>query len=385
MKRILCWIIIIGLVVSLGMLGCAKQEKEEEGVIKIGAILPLTGEAAKYGLNTKNGIEIALEEINRKGGIKGKKVSIIYEDSQADPKKAVSVFQKLTTVDKVSFFLGPLSSSSVLAVAPIANKKKVIILAPAASSPEITNAGDYIFRNVMSDLFDGRAVADFAFNNLKKRTAGVIYISNDFGIGLEDSFKTYFEKYGGEVVIVEAFNPGDTDFRTQLAKIKSSAPEVVFLAGQKEMGYILRQAIELGLNPQWISFSMFEDPEILKIAGNAANNVYYTYRVFDPDSDISVVKDFTENYKRKYGQLPDIFAGLAYDAARILTLALEKGGQDLEKVKMALYNTRNFPGVVGETTFDENGDVIKPIGIKRVEKGKFIWVDKSFESKETEK
>lgn len=382
MKRILFWMLIIGSVIFLGMIGCAKKE---EGGIKIGAILPLTGEAAKYGLNTKNGIEIALEEINRKGGVKGKKVSIIYEDSQADPKKAVSVFQKLTTVDKVSFFLGPIASSSVLAVAPIANKKKVIILAPAASSPEITNAGDYIFRNVMSDLFDGHAVADFAFNNLKKMTAGIIYINNDFGIGLEASFKASFEKYGGEVVIVEAFYPGDNDFRTQLAKIKSSAPEVVFLAGQKEMGHILRQAIELGLNPQWISFSMFEDPEILKIAGNAANNVYYTYRVFDPDSDISVVKDFTESYKRKYGQLPDIFAGLAYDAAKILTLAIGKGGQDMEKVKDALYNTKNFPGVVGSTTFDENGDVIKPIGIKKVENGKFIWVNKSFEAKETKK
>ena len=381
MKRTLCWMSILGLVISLGMLGCAKKENE----IKIGAILPLTGDAAKYGQNTKNGIDLALEEINRKGGIKGKKVSIICEDSQADPKKAVSVFQKLTTVDKVSFFLGPLASSSVLAVAPIANKKKVIILAPAASSPKITDAGDYIFRNVMSDLFDGRAIADFAFNNLKKMTAGIIYINNDFGIGLEASFKASFEKYGGEVVIVEAFNPGGTDFRTQLAKIKSSAPEVVFLAGQKEMGHILRQAIELGLNPQWISFSMFEDPEILKIAGNAANNVYYTYRVFDPDSDISVVKDFTESYKRKYGQLPDIFAGLAYDAAKILTLAIGKGGQDMEKVKDALYNTKNFPGVVGSTTFDKNGDVIKPIGIKKVEKGKFTWVKKAFDSKEIEK
>lgn len=382
MKRAFSWMSVLVLVILSGMISCANRQKE----ITIGVILPLTGNAAKYGQATKNGIDLALEEINHRGGINGRTIKAIYEDSQADPKMAVSVFQKLTTIDKASFILGPLASSSVLAVAPIANRKRVIVLSPAASSPKITDAGDYIFRNVMSDLFDGQAIADFAFNFLKKRTAGVIYINNDFGVGLKKSFKTFFEKYGGEIKVIEAFNQGDNDFRTQLTKIMNSGPEVVFLAGQREMGYILRQARELGLQSQWISFSMFEDPEILKIAGNAANNVYYTYRAFDPQSDISIVRNFSKNYKQKFGQLPDIFAGLAYDAARIIVSAIERGGaEDTEKVKMALYNTRNFPGVVGETTFDKNGDVIKSIGIKRVEKDKFIWVDKSFESKETEK
>ena len=382
MKHALIWMSVLVLVILSGMISCANRQKE----ITIGVILPLTGNAAKYGQATKNGIDLALEEINHRGGINGRSLKAIYEDSQADPKMAVSVFQKLTTIDKASFILGPLASSSVLAVAPIANRKKVIVLSPAASSPKITDAGDYIFRNVMSDLFDGRAIADFAFNSLKKRTAGVIYINNDFGVGLKKSFRAFFEKYGGEIKAIETFNQGDNDFRTQLTKIMNSEPEVVFLAGQREMGYVLRQARELGLQSQWISFSMFEDPEILKIAGNAANNVYYTYRAFDPKSDISLVRNFSKNYKQRFGQLPDIFAGLSYDAARIIVSAIERGGaKDTEKVKMALYNTRNFPGVVGETTFDENGDVIKPIGIKRVEKGKFIWVDKSFESKETEK
>ena len=379
MKRNI-WIGIgIIVVVALAILLIVTQTKKEPEEIKIGAILPLTGDTAKYGQNTKNGIDLALEELNLNGGIDNHRIYVIYGDSQLDPKKAVSIFQKMITVNKIILFLGPLGSSEVLAVAPIANKKKVIILATAASSPQITNAGDYIFRNVMSDLFDGRAVAEFAFNNLGKKTAGIIYVNNDFGIGLKESFKSFFEEYGGKIVSDETFNSGDTDFRTQLTKTKKAAPEVVFLAGQSEMGYILRQAAELGIKTQWVSFSMFEDPEILKIAGKAANGVYYTYRVFDPESDILVVKKFYENYKRKYGQEPDIFAGLSYDAVRILAYAIEKGGEDIERVKDALYNIRNFPGVVGKTTFDKNGDVIKPIGIKIVKNGKFVWVDKKFE------
>lgn len=379
MKRNI-WIgIVIIVVMALAIVLIVTQARREPGEIKIGAIMPLTGDTAKYGQNTKNGINLALEELNLNGGINGRRIDVIYEDSQADPKKAVSLFQKMTTLNKISLFLGPLSSSGVLAVAPIANKKKVIILASAASSPQITDAGDYIFRNVMSDLFDGRAVAEFAFNNLGKKTAGIIYVNNDFGIGLKESFESFFENYGGKIVSDEAFNSGDTDFRTQLTKIKKSAPEVVFLAGQSEMGFILRQAAELGIKTQWVSFSMFENPEILKIAGEAANSVYYTYRTFDPGSDIPVVRKFTENYKRKYGQEPDIFAGLSYDAVRILAYAIEKGGEDIETVKEALYNIRNFPGVVGKTTFDKNGDVTKPIGIKVVKNGKFVWVDKKFE------
>jgi branched-chain amino acid transport system substrate-binding protein len=373
----------VGIVVAFSLilaLGCGKAQ-EEEKIIKIGSILPLTGDAAKYGENTRRGIDVAIEEIKKDANFKGYNFVVDYQDNRAEPKDALSIFQKMTTVDNIKFFLGPLTSSDVLAVAPVANKKKVIILAPAASTPQITNAGDYIFRSVMSDLYDGMAVASFAFHNLGKRSAGIIYINNDFGLGLKNSFEDFFKKYGGEVKVAESFNAEDTDFRTQLTKIKEYSPEAVFIAGQSQMGYILRQAVELGIETQFLSFSMFEDPKILEIAGGAAEGVYYTFRVFDIASGDEIVKKFSENYRNKYGQEPDIFAGLAYDAARILVNAIKNGGDDVEKVKVALYNTKDFPGVVGKTTFDANGDVMKPIGIKKVENGKFVWFDRNFEVK----
>ena len=384
MKRNI-WIIIgIVVVVVLAIVLVITQTKKEQEEIKIGAIFALTADAAKYGERSKRGVELALEEINAKGGIRGKNINIIYEDSQGDPQKTVSAFRKLVDIEKVKFIIGPLSSPEVLAIAPIAEKKKVIILTPTASAPMITYAGDYIFRNVMSDVYEGEALAVFVFRNLKKTNAGVLYINNDFGIGLKESFKKKFEARG-KVVIEESFERRDMDFRTQLARIKAKNVEVLFVIGYAEMGQVLRQTRELAVKTQIVSISMFEDPEILKVAGNVAEGVYYTYRVFDTENEEPIIQQFTKQFQEKYKEAPDIFTALSYDAMRILANALEKGGIDVEGCKKALYNIKDFPGVVGKTTFDENGDVIKPIGIKMVKNRKFVWVDKKFELEEGER
>lgn len=350
--------------------GCVKKEEKE---IKIGAILALTGDAAKYGESVKNGFEFALQEKNSSGGIKGKKIKIIFEDSKADPKLAVSSFNKLIDIDKVQVVLGPMSSSEVLAVAPLAEKKKIILFTPTASAPSITNAGDYIFRNVTSDLFEGEELASFAFNDLRLKRAAIIYINNDFGIGLKDSFKRKFEQLGGSIADTETFEQGSTDMKSQISKIKSTNPEAVFIVGYKEMGSLLKQAKELRLKTQLLSFSMFEDPEILKIAGDITNGVYYTYRSFETTSDEEVVKKFIDNYKAIYKTEPDIFSALGYDALRIIIYAMERSGTTADGVKQALYSVKDFPAVTGSLSFDKNGDVVQPMGIKVVKDGKFIW------------
>lgn len=370
MKKV--WIPIIVAIVALATIipiSCKKEPKE----IKIGAILPLTGDAAKYGEASKNAIALFIDELNASGGIKGKKIKVIYEDDQADPKLGVSAFQKLVTTDKVPVIIGPLPSSVTLAIAPLAEKSKVVILSPASSSPAITNAGDYIFRTVASDLLEGTALANFVYNELKLKKVAIIYINNDFGIGLSNSFSNRFEELGGKIVTVESFEQSATDFRSQLSKIKTLNPQAIYMVGYKEMGNILKQAAELGIKTQFLSFAMFEDPEILKIAGKAAEGLIYSYRSFDPKSSEEVVKKFANNYKSKYGVEPDIFAGLSFDAARILALAIEKGGSNADGIKSALYMVKNFPGVTGEITFDKNGDVTGAISIKTVRQGKFIW------------
>ncbi len=376
MKKI--WIVItIIAVVALAIVLTVTQTKKKPEEIKIGAILPLTGDAAPYGERAKRGVEFALEEINKKG-IKGNRIKIIYEDSQGNPQKAVSAFLKLINLDKVKFILGPLSTTEVLSIAPMAEKEKILILTPTASAPQITKAGDYIFRNCVSDLFEGIVAAEFIFKKLNERRAAIIYINNDFGIGLKESFKKRFISLGGEV-IEESFERKETDFRALLSRIKSKDPKVIFLIGQTEMGQILRQAKELGIKSQFVSFSAFEDPKILQVAGGAAEGVFYTYQGFDTKSEVDVVREFTLKYKEKYNENPDIWAALSYDAMKIYAEAFKRDGFNVEDTKKALYSIKGFIGVVGETSFDENGDVTKPIGIKKVENGNFIWIDKKYE------
>lgn len=376
MKRSL---IILGIIVILiFVLFFIWQSRTEQNIVKVGAILALSGDAAKYGEASRNSIALETEEINKKGGIKGKKLKIIYEDSQGYPEKSVSSFRKLVEIDNVKFILGPLSSPEVLAIAPLAEKKKIIILSPSASAQQISQAGDYIFRNVMSDEYDGRAMASYAFKELKKRRAAIFYINNDFGLGLANSFIKKFKSLAGEIVIALSYERGEKDFRTQITKIKDARPDSVFLVGYSEMSDIIKQEKELGAKLSFLSFSMFEDPNILKLIGDAAENVYYTFRYFDTETKEGVVDNFVNTYKKKYNSDPDIFAALSYDAICILTLALEKGNFRVEEVKNALYSIKDFPGVMGKLSFDKNGDVISPIGVKKIENNQFVWVIKKF-------
>jgi branched-chain amino acid transport system substrate-binding protein len=348
----------------------------KQQTIKIGAVLPLTGDAAKYGQAAKKGIELALRDINDRGGINGVKVSVVYEDSQGTPKGAVSALQKLITTDKVPAVIGDLLSSNTLAMAPIANRSKVVVLSPTSSAPKITEAGDYIFRNCASDTFEGTVMAEFVYDKLKITRVAIIYINNDYGVGIRDVFKKTFSAKGGTIVAEEAFPQGATDFRNQIAKVKATKPQAVYIVGYRELGQLLKQAAELGIKSQFLSTVMFEDPEILKVAGKAAEGVIYSARAYDPDGKDEHIQKFVKAFRAKYGEIPDIFAALSYDAMKILGLAMERGGFTGDGIKKALYAIKHYPGVAGEVTFDHNGDVIQPATLKMVKDGKFVYLKK---------
>jgi branched-chain amino acid transport system substrate-binding protein len=350
---------------------CSKKPQESKD-IKIGAILPLTGDGAKYGGAAKKGIELALGELNNKGGIKGIKIKIIYEDSQGVPKDGVSALQKLITTSKVPAIIGDLFSSVTLAIAPIAEENKIVVLSPTSSAPKITYAGDYIFRNCASDIFEGSVMGEYAFDKLGFKKVGILYINNDYGLGIKEVFENIFRSKGGVITAEDTFEQSSTDFRTQLSKIKSSEPEAIYMIGYKEQSLILKQAKEIGINSQFLSTVMFEDPEIIKIAGSAAEGVIYSARAYDSESKEGVTYDFVKKYRQTYNEIPDIFAALSYDAMSILALAMERGGLKSDEIKTTLYSIKHYPGVVGETSFNENGDVVQPVSIKTVRNGKFI-------------
>ena len=177
------------------------------------------------------------------------------------------------------------------------------------------------------------------------------------------------------IIAEEAFQQGATDFRSQLTRIMSGDPQVVYIVGYKELGQLLKQSVELGIKTQFLSTVLFEDPEILKVSGRAAEGVIYSARGYDITRKDYVMQNFVNTFRTKYNRDPDIFAGYSYDAMKILALAMERGGTTPDSIKNALYAIKNFPGVTGVTTFDANGDVIQAATVKTVKNGKFVYLE----------
>jgi ABC-type branched-chain amino acid transport systems, periplasmic component len=360
-------VIVIGILIVIS--GC---DKKEAAMIKIGAILPLTGEAAKYGQSAKNAIDLAVEEINNTGGINGKKVKIAFEDDQADPKIGVAVLQKLISVDRVTVAIGAMASSVTLAIAPIADKKHIILMSPASTAAAVTNAGDYIFRVCASDMLEGKAMVDFLAQDKKFKRFGMIYIQNEYGVGLKDVFVNRLKELGEALILSEAFQPNETDFRSQIQKLKNANLDGIYVVGYKEQAIFFRQAKEYGLRVPFFATTMVEDPDLLEKAGaSAMEGIVYTYRSYDPESSKDYVQQFVNKFKMKYNAIPDFYAGVGYDAARVVFDVISKVGVNANDVKNALYQVKEFPGVTGSITFDENGDVIQPMRMKVIRNGKF--------------
>jgi len=275
LKRFTGLVFVVAALVALSFFlnaSCTKSSR----IIKIGAILALSGDAAKYGQSCKNGIDLAVSMVNAHGGVQGKTIEILYEDSEAQPSKALSAFQKLVTISQVPAILGPMSSSEVLAVAPRAEREHVVVLTPTASAASISSAGDFVFRNVASDIYEGTEMAKFSRTQLNLSRAAIIYVNNDFGIGLKDAFTSCFVELGGTITNTQAFDQEATDFRSQLDKARLGAPDAFYIVGYKEMARLFRQVTEKGIHCQFLSFSMFEDPEIMKNSTQLDKGVYFT-------------------------------------------------------------------------------------------------------------
>jgi branched-chain amino acid transport system substrate-binding protein len=345
-------------------------------VVKIGAVLPLTGEFAKYGDSAKKGIQLAIEEINESGGINKDSLVIVFEDDQANPTKAVSALQKLISFDKVPAVIGAMPSSGTLAMAPIAEKNKVVLLSPMSTAPKITDSGDYIFRNCTSDNFEGQIMGEYATNQMKLKDFALLYIKNDYGIGLKDVFKATVEKAGGKILAEEGFEQGENNFRTTLTKIKSLKPQAVYVIGYNEMIQIFKQSSEIGLKTQYLSAIMLKDKALIDKIGKPAEGAVLTSWGYDPNSPDNAAKSFKDAFRKKYNMEPDVFACQSYDAAKLIAKAMQEKGVLPDQIKSGLYNIKNYPGASGTTTFDKNGDVIKPIDIVKIEKGNFNVISK---------
>ncbi len=253
-------------------------------------------------------------------------------------------------------------------------KNKIVLISPTCSNNKIKLAGDYVFRIWPSDAYQGKVIADFLFNTLRKRNVAVIYIMNEYGTGLKDEFVNNLESLGGSVVAIEGFKQGETDFRSILARIKEATPEAIFLSSHyKESALILRQAKELGIESQFIGGDGNFAPELIDLSGGAAEGMIVTNMKWSPGSSDPIVKNFVIKYKEKYGREPEVYAAAGYDCLKVVADAIAKGGYNSEGIKNALYNIKEFEGVTGKITFDEFGEIAEKEYEKFIVKnGKFV-------------
>ncbi|NQT94145.1 MAG: penicillin-binding protein activator [Lentisphaerae bacterium] len=346
--------------------------QQDPGVIRIGATLPLSGDAAVWGKNTQEGIDLAVEEINASGGVLGRKLVIVYEDTKALAKEGVTAYHKLTTADKVQAIIDDSVSGVTLAMAPLAQKDRVVILATGATAPKISQAGEYIFRIWNSDAYEGEVAADYAFDNLALRSVGILYINNEYGKGLEQVFEKRFTERGGKTPLSEGFAQSATDLRTQISKLKDANLDGLYLVGYpKEIPIALRQAKELGLSVTLLGTVAMHDPQLVQSAGDAAEGLMFPY---PKEATGEHLNRFKQAFQKKYGKEPGITADVGYDAVKMLAKAIEfSGGSSGEDIRKGLNTLKDYPGVSGTMTFDENGDVHKPMGVKAVKNGSFVW------------
>lgn len=356
--------------------GCSKSSANSD-TINIGAIGPLTGPASTYGQSVKNGAELYLEQVNADGGIDGKKLSLLFEDDEANADKAIQAFNKLVDNDKVPVILGAVTSGATNAVAPQATSRSIPMLTPTATEPNITkNGGEFVFRGCFVDSFQGVALADYATSKLSKKTAAVLYNKDsDYSKGIADAFKKEFESKGGKVTEFLTYNEGDKDFNAQLTKIKGTNSDVLVLPDYyTQVGTVAKQARDMGIQSQLLGGDGWESEELTKLGGTAVNGALYLNHYYSGDS-ASVVADFVKAYKAKYNAEPDAFAALAYDSTKVIVEAIKSAGTDPIAIKDALAKTK-LDGVTGNITFGSDRSAVKGASIIKVNGDKKELVDK---------
>ncbi len=361
--KIIIGVIVVIIVIAGIWYGLNREPAGEEGPIKIGVIAPLTSNAADIGKSNKVSMEIAVKEINEKGGINGREIQLIIEDSVGcDSKTAVTAMQKLVNIDKVVAVYS-ICSGVALSTHSVAEQGKVVHFG-CASNPEVRELGDYMFRIVPADDFAGKVAAKYIKDEFSANRVAVLNCDNDWCVGIKDAFIEAFESLDGEILIEEQIETGATDARTELSKIKDTNPDLVYFSSYaQEAITVFRQAKEIGLDVPFFGGDAWLDQSIPKEAGDTAENKFFT----------TPAGNYSEEFEAKVNGDIAICTVEAYDVIYILADAIEKAGTDSEAIKNELYNLRDYKGESGIIGLDEKGDLIgASFDIKTFKDGEII-------------
>jgi len=354
------------LMLAFIFIGCQKKED----VIKIGVAGPMTGDQAKMGTDFKNGVTLAVEEWNSKGGLLGKKIEIMVEDDQHEPKQAVSIANKIVNAGAVGI-IGHFNSSCSIPASDVYNRAGIPMITPASTNPQLTEKGyKGVSRVCGRDDQQGKVGAEFVINKLKLKKIAIIHDKTTYGQGLADEFKKFITGQV-EVVYYGGIIQGDKDFKTVLTAMKDKKPELIYFGGiYPEAGLIVRQAKELGITVPLMSGDGTIDPKFIEIAG--AKAAEGTYLTFSPDArKIPTAKTFIDSYEKKFGELGP-YSMYAYDAANVMLTAIKEAGTTDGKTVIEKLHSVEFSGAAGKVKFDAKGDItVAPYVVWITKNGKF--------------
>ena len=337
--------------------------------LKVGFNFEKTGEVAAYGSAEQKGAQLAVDEINAKGGADGKKIVVTDKDNKSETAEAATITTNLVTQSKVNALVGPATSGATAAAVANAGKAGVPLVTPSATQDDLTKGQDYLFRATFIDSFQGQIIAKYTTDNLKAKKVVLYYDnSSDYAKGIAEAFK---KSYKGEIVATETFQSKDTDFQAALTKIKDKEFDAIVLPGYyTEAGKIVNQARGMGIDKPIIGGDGFNGEEFVQQAtAERASNIYFISG-FSSTVDVSdKAKAFLEAYRAKYNEEPSTFAALAYDSVYLVANAA-KGAKTSVDIKNNLAKTQNFEGVTGQTSFDADHNTVKTAFMMTMNNGK---------------
>jgi branched-chain amino acid transport system substrate-binding protein len=352
--------------------GCGAKSND----IPVGAFLSLSGSDATFGTDTRDGIELAVEATNAAGGIKGKKVKVLYEDDKSTTQEASQKVRQLIDRDRVVAVLGEVASSRTIAGGLIANTSKIPLVTPSSTAVEVTQGREYVFRVCFTDDQQGKVAARFARNDLKKTKAGVFFAAQDtYSSGLAKSFREEWKKLGGEIVVDKGYQKGESNFRTNLSELKAAGPEIIFVPNYyNEMVLIARQAREIGIpGTSFLGGDGWDSSNLVEGAGKELEGAHFTNH-YAPDVPWENSKKFLDAYRARYKHEPTSLAAQGYDAAAVLFDAMKRTQEITpENIRKELAATKGFPGATGTLSMDANRNANKPIVIVQIKSSKFTY------------
>jgi branched-chain amino acid transport system substrate-binding protein len=350
--------------------------------VKIGSVLRLSI-GAEHGIPSKRGVQMAVDEFNKAGGLKGQKVEVIFEDEKDSPTAAVNAVKKLIDVDKVVALVGPMTSGATLAAYKVADEAKVVFITPTATSPKVSGASPFLFRGCSRIDTQAKALTEYIAKTYKPKTVAIFFSNEPYGKGCAEVFGKFFNELGIKEVAKESFNRGDRDFKAQLTKIKGANPDIIFIPGYTpETAPAAAQARQLGLNQRIVGVYGDMDPEYAKLAGKAAEG-HLIAGEYDENYDTPKNKNFRENYYKQAKEANEpvniMFAALLYDATSLALEGMKKNGPTSEGIKKFLNELKDFDGVTGKLSFNKTNDVVRSgteagVYLFEIKDGKYVQV-----------